>query len=356
MNADVPAAAAALQAPRPAAVGRYIKAVGGRGVEDRLLFRIDDEIVKADTDQRRRRQHFPRRAAVGGFVHAGAEIVVEVALAASGIDLLRVGGVERDRADRERRHLIGSRPPRSRRRHCSPKCPRRPNPAAGASRFSDRSRCSTRGRSRRRARCRRSVRSGYSRDRWPAMSTASPPEPEPPSGPPLRRDRGARCGLASGCGKRGSRLEEGGREGLRRRRSSPRLGQGGRVDRLGPQGSAGEGKARSRDFGDRNGGDDFAAERRVALGEVAEQSLQHLAAWKRLRLLLASARVNLYVELAPHWILLRCSGARAFSGPCQTFWSSCPVNLCLVGGLARTCAVFRPLGRPEVPVSYRLVA
>src|SRR4029077_13077644 len=96
MNGNVPASARALQAPGPAAVSRHVKSIGGRGVEDCPLFRIDDEVVEANADERQRRQHFPRCPAVRGSVNAGAQSRVKIAFSGPRIGLLRISRVERD--------------------------------------------------------------------------------------------------------------------------------------------------------------------------------------------------------------------------------------------------------------------
>ena len=85
MDADIPASPAALQGPGSAAIGRFVKSVGRRGIKNSRILRIDHQVVEANAHKRRRGQDTPRRAAVSGFVNAGAEVVVEVPFAASGM-------------------------------------------------------------------------------------------------------------------------------------------------------------------------------------------------------------------------------------------------------------------------------
>src|SRR5262245_10103743 len=111
VDADVPTLSRSLQAPRHSAIGRFVKTVGGRSVEYRRSLGIDDEIVEAHSDKRRRCRHSPCCATIGGFVNAGAKIVIEIPFAASGIDFFRICRIEGNGTNGEGRHLIGARVP-----------------------------------------------------------------------------------------------------------------------------------------------------------------------------------------------------------------------------------------------------
>ena len=89
-----------------------------------MIHRIDDEIVEADADEGRGRDDLPRRATIDRSIYSCAQVRVEVALAAAGVDALSVARIEGHGADRERRHLIGSRGPGAPRHPWFPRCHR----------------------------------------------------------------------------------------------------------------------------------------------------------------------------------------------------------------------------------------
>src|SRR5439155_27112052 len=96
------------------------------------------------------------------------------------------------------------------------------------------------------------------------------------------------------------RPDNGLRKGLRGRLRPPRAAGLGSTERRGAHGGLGQSELRSRSAGDGDGGDDFVVERRIALAEVCEQSLECFAPGGRRRFPLLAAAVDLCVDLAPH--------------------------------------------------------